>query len=86
MSKVSVQNLAHVFGWMNVKARDIADSLGNRIASAMNIALVLQAAGKTSSLQGAFEMATQAMRMMRPQGSSGRPFRPFPMLPERQPS
>lgn len=31
MMKLKVQNLADVFGWMHVRARDVADSLGNRI-------------------------------------------------------
>ena len=81
--KLRAQNLADAFGWMNVKARDFADSFGNRIASAFNISLVLQAAGHTTSVRGPFEMAANAWRRVStPPQSSGRAFKPFLLHPE----
>jgi hypothetical protein len=79
--KLQVKNLADVFGWMNVHARHIAHSFGNRIASNNNIALVMEAAGKIHSLMGPFEMAARAMKFVHSSsGTTGRPFKPFSAL------
>ncbi|OFW87446.1 MAG: hypothetical protein A3J37_02385 [Alphaproteobacteria bacterium RIFCSPHIGHO2_12_FULL_45_9] len=77
MMKLKAQNLADAFGWMNVRARDFADSFGNRVASAFNVSLVLQAAGKINSVRGAFEIAAHAWKSVKPiGGTTGRPYRP----------
>lgn len=84
--KLQIKNLADVFGWMNVHARHIAQSLGNRIASNHNIGLVMEAAGKINSVMGAFEMAANAMKFIHTSsGTTGRPFRPFHALLYRAP-
>ena len=77
MMKLQVQNLADAFGWMNLRARDFADTLGNRIASRFNVGLVMQAAGKINSMRGAFEIAANAWRMVATPESTGRAFKPF---------
>ncbi len=77
MMKLQVQNLADAFGWMNVHARDFANNFGNRIASRLNVGLVMQAAGKIHSVRGAFEIAANAWRMVANPESTGRAFKPF---------
>lgn len=48
----------------------------------MNIALVMQAAGKINSLQGPFEIAANAWTTVKPSSTtSGRPFKPFSLSP-----
>lgn len=79
--RLQVKNLADAFGWMNIHARHIAHSFGNRIASNHNIALVMEAAGKIHSMMGPFEMAAKAMRFVHSSsGTTGRPFKPFRAL------
>ncbi len=70
MRKLEVKALSSVFDWLNVRARDIADSFGNRSATRENIAKVMQAAGNVDSKRGYLEMAFNAVRMVGA-GSSG---------------
>ena len=83
--RLQVTNLADVFGWMNYRARNIAHSFGDRIASKDNIAKVMEASGKIHSMMGPFEMAARAMRFIHSTGSTGRPFKPFSALLFRAP-
>lgn len=78
--RLQIKNLADAFGWMNIHARNIAHSFGNRIASNNNIALVMEAAGKINSMMGPFEMAAKAVRFIHSSGTTGRPFKPFNAL------
>jgi len=85
MMKLGVKNLVDVFGWMNVRARDIAYSMGNATASLLNICKVMQATGKIQSLMGPFEMAASAIFQRPITGSTGRPFRPLNFINSREP-
>lgn len=79
MMKMRKKSLIDVFtGWMNRRARDIADSMGNRSADAYSISLVQQTLGKLEGLKGFFELAAQGCTMSRTSGgSTGRGFKPF---------
>lgn len=81
MLKMARRALIDVFGgWMNLRARDIADSMGNRSADRNSIGLVQQALGKIQGLKGPFELAAQAWRQVPTPANFSRPFRPFPSL------
>ena len=77
MRKLEVKALSSVFDWLNIRARDFADSFGNRSATRENIALVMQAAGNVESKRGYLEMAFNAMNFKaNTSGTSGRRWKP----------
>jgi hypothetical protein len=77
MMKMSRKNLADVFGWMNVKARDFADSLGNLSGTLKNIQLVESCTKNIIGMRGAFELAAHAWKSVKLNTSTtGRPYRP----------
>lgn len=83
MLKINKKALIDVFsGWMNRRARDIANDMGNRTADAYSISLVQQTLGKMQGLKGFFELAASGFTMSRTSGSSGRAFKPFLLHPE----
>lgn len=81
--RFSRKALIEVFtGFNNKRARDIADSMGNRSADAHSIAQVYetlrhQDGAKAPGVRGFFELAANAWKSMKPSsGSTGRPYRP----------
>ncbi len=82
MMKMRKRALIDVFtGWMNTRARDIADSMGNRSADAYSISLVQQTLARFDGLKGLkgfFELAVGGFAMSHASsGTTGRPFKPF---------
>ncbi len=76
--RINTKALIDVFtGWRNIRARDIANDLGNRTADKYSISLVEQALGKIEGLKGVFELAAHAFSAARGSGATGRSFKPF---------
>lgn len=86
MMKMRKMALIDVFtGWQNRRARDIADSMGNRSADAYSISLVQQTLGKLQGLKGVFELAANAYRAFKIGGTTGRPYKPTFAFPAPHP-
>lgn len=83
MFKMSRKALVDAFtGFGNKRARDVADSMGNRTADAYSISLVQQTLShqehtKPTGIRGFFELAAHAWKPNKSgNGTTGRPYKP----------